>query len=207
MMAKSKRSAMAALVGAVERPHEPVTIDDVDVAILRVLAADSRLSQRAIAREVSMSAPAVADRIQRLERLGVVTRYTIDVDWSRLGYEVVVYMPITLESGADLEPTLTALKEIPELEELTVIAGSYDFQARFRLRDHAHLRELLLDRIWQIPSILRIETMLSLGELVTDDFTTRMFEGGIPRRRRPDEADEPSGSEPGVGEPGSSEDE
>lgn len=176
----AKRSPMAALVGAVERPHEPVTLDETDIAILRALAADSRLSQRALAREVSMSAPAVAERIARLEREGVVRHYGVDIDWDRLGFDVVVYMPVTLEAGKDLEPTLQAFRTIPELEELTVVTGQYDLIARFRLSNQAHLRELLLDRIWQIPNVRRIETMLGLGNLVTNDFATRILDAQRP---------------------------
>ena len=171
----ARRSPMAALVGAIERPHEPVEIDDIDLAILRKLSDDARQSQRKLAADIDMSAPAVAERIARLERAGVIKRYSVELDWDRLGYEVVVYMPITVESGRDLRPTLEAFKEIPELEELTVIAGTYDLLARFRLADHGHLRELLLDRVWQIPNILRIETLLSLGELITSDFAVRML--------------------------------
>lgn len=180
-----RRSPMSALVGAVERPHEPVRIDEVDLAILRALATDSRRSLRKLATEISMSAPTVAERVARLERAGVIRGYTVQLDWDRLGYEVVVYMPITLDPGKDLGPTLKAFREIPELEELTVIAGSYDLLARFRLSDHGHLRELLLDRIWQIPHVLRVETMLSLGDLVTSDYVIRML-GAAPASSSPD---------------------
>jgi len=166
---------MAALVGAVERPHEAIDLDEKDIALLRELSRDSRQSQRSLARAVNMSAPAVAERLARFERTGVVKRYAVQIDWDRLGYDVVVYMPITVESGHDLEPTLEAFRTIPELEELTVVTGQYDLLARFRLSDQRHLRELLQDRVWQIPNILRVETILGLGNLVTEDFAERMF--------------------------------
>ncbi|MFT4122767.1 MAG: Lrp/AsnC family transcriptional regulator [Microbacteriaceae bacterium] len=170
-----RRSPMSALVGAVERPHEHVRIDGTDIAILEALAEDSRISVRRLAARVDMSAPAVAERVARLERSGVIHGYTVRLDWDRLGHEVVVYMPVTLDSGKDLEPTLRAFREIPELEELTVIAGSYDLLARFRLRDQAQLRQLLLDRVWQIPHVLRIETLLSLGDLVSGTRTSGLL--------------------------------
>lgn len=171
----ARRSSMAALVGAVERPHDRVELDAHDLALLRELARDSRLSQRALARAIGMSAPAVADRLARFEREGVIKRYSVQVDWDRLGFDVVVYMPITVESGHDLEPTLEAFRGIPELEELTVVTGQYDLLAKFRLSDQRHLRELLLDRVWQIPHISRVETVLSLGTLTTDDFVERLI--------------------------------
>lgn len=45
------------------------------------------------------------------------------------------------------------------------MTGGYDLMARFRLRDHAHLQELLLDRLYPIPGLRRFETFLSLGEI------------------------------------------
>ncbi|MGA1836311.1 Lrp/AsnC family transcriptional regulator [Herbiconiux sp. 11R-BC] len=175
----AKKSHTAILAGAIERPQEHVQLDDVDLALLRELSRDSRQSQRALGRQINMSAPAVAERIARFERNGVLRKYSIDIDWDRLGYDVVVFMPITLESGGDIEPTLAAFREIPELEELTVVAGRYDLLARFRLSDQRHLRELLLDRVWQIPNVARIETMLGLGNLITDDYSERMLRGAV----------------------------
>jgi Lrp/AsnC family transcriptional regulator, leucine-responsive regulatory protein len=175
----ARRSPMSALTGAVERPQDRVPLDDVDLRLLRELSRDSRQSQRALARAIGMSAPAVAERIARFERSGVIRSYSVDIDWDRLGYDVVVYMPITLESGNDLEPTLAAFRLIPELEELTVVAGQYDLLARFRLSDHRRLRELLLDRVWQIPNVLRFETVLALGSLTTPQFAERMLGAAI----------------------------
>ena len=179
----AKRSHTAVLAGAIERPQDRAKIDEVDMALLQELARDSRQSQRALARQINMSAPAVAERIARLERSGVIRQYSIDIDWDRLGLDVVVFMPITLESGGDIEPTLAAFREIPELEELTVVAGRYDLLARFRLSDQRHLRELLLDRVWQIPNVARIETMLGLGNLITEDYAARML---APQEEEPD---------------------
>ena len=173
-MAK-KRSNTAALSGLVERPAEHVVIDDVDRAIL---AADARLSQRSLARNVQMSAPAVAERVARLERLGVIAGYSADIDWDRLGLSVLVYVLIVLDTGQDIAPTTTALHELDELEDLTVLAGRYDMIARFRLRDHAHVRELLLDRLWQLPNVARMETMFGLGRIPLTRLADRLLGDG-----------------------------
>jgi len=176
----AKRSHTAMLAGAIERPHDQVPLDEIDIALLRELERDSRQSQRALARHVNMSAPAVAERIARFERNGIIRKYSIAVDWERLGFDVVVYMPITLESGGDIEPTLEAFRAIPELEELTVVAGRYDLLARFRLSAQSQLRELLLDRVWQIPNVARIETLIGLGNMMMEDFSTRTLANAKP---------------------------
>src|SRR5882757_4410323 len=68
-------------------PRSPtVPLDDVDRQILVLLSQDSRRSQRALARELGMSAPAVGERIGRLERLGVIRGYGVRLDWSAAGF-------------------------------------------------------------------------------------------------------------------------
>ena len=74
-------------------------MDDFDLALLRALAADARQSQRALARQIEMSPPAVADRLARLERSGAIRGYRVDVDWAALGYPVVVYLAVTAAAG------------------------------------------------------------------------------------------------------------
>ena len=163
--AAGHRPSMAGLSKLVKRSTAPVKLDEVDRTLLEELRKDPRVSQRQLAREIGMSAPAVGERIARLERSGVIRGYTIDVDWGALGVPVLVYIPITIAPGADLETVLNDLRQVPELEELTVVTGGYDLIARFRVRDHSHLQETLLDRLYPIQGLQRFETFLSLGEI------------------------------------------
>jgi Lrp/AsnC family transcriptional regulator, leucine-responsive regulatory protein len=173
-------SPMSGLADAIERPRPPVPLDDVDRILLRMLAENSRVSQRKLALAVEMSPPAVADRLARLERLGVIRGYTVDVDWSAAGYPIVVYIPMIVSPGADVQVILSRLRQIPELDELIVVTGAYDLLARFRLRDHPHLRELLLDQLWQIAGLQRIETFLSLGQTREEPATARLLGRRLP---------------------------
>src|ERR1700683_3597147 len=75
----------------VAAPSTPaVEVDNLDLALLRALTENARQSQRALARAVQMSAPAVADRLARLERAGVIRGYRADIDWAALGHPVGV---------------------------------------------------------------------------------------------------------------------
>lgn len=167
---------MSGLAGFVERQGPPVPLDDIDRELVRRLAADPRASQRQLAREISMSGPAVGERIARLERAGVIRGYTVSVDWAALGFPVLAYIPISIAPGADLAQILTDLHDVPELEELVAVTGTYDLIARFRLRDHAHLQALLLEQLWQIDGLQRIETFLSLGEVRGASLLQRLLE-------------------------------
>jgi Lrp/AsnC family transcriptional regulator for asnA, asnC and gidA len=161
-----------------ERVREPVDLDAIDRQILHHLYEDSRISQRSLAAKVGMSAPAVAERIARLERTNVITRHTIDVDWAALGYPMLVVIPIKITSSANMVSVVAALREIPELTEVMVLAGSYDMMARIRVKDHIDLQRLLIERIWSIPGLDRVETMLSLGKIANTSALTRLFAPG-----------------------------
>ncbi|MEA9984532.1 MULTISPECIES: Lrp/AsnC family transcriptional regulator [Subtercola] len=170
-----KRNPFSSYVGArFEQPE--VDLDSRDIALLRELSRDSRQSQRALSRKVGMSPPAVAERLARFERTGVVKQYSVAIDWERLGLGVVAIVNLTLRPAQDRQAVVDALTAMVELEQLTVVTGRYDLTARFRIADQGHLRELILDRIPELPGILRTETLLGLGTVDTDDFACRIFD-------------------------------
>jgi Lrp/AsnC family transcriptional regulator, leucine-responsive regulatory protein len=162
-----------------------IAVDDLDLALLHALATDARQSQRALARQVEMSPPAVADRIARLERLGAIRGYRVDVDWAALGYPVVVYIAVTASPGMDLTEIIKALRALPETQDMSVVTGGLDLLVRLRVRDHAHLRELLLAEIFQINGVQRTETFLSLADVEPENFTAAMLERMSKRRAGP----------------------
>lgn len=180
-------------------PAEPVRLDDVDRRLLTLLAADARASQRKLARDLHMSPPAVGERIARLERLGAIRGYTVDVDWTALGY-FSVFVTVTAVQGADQAVILQALRRLPEVEAIVVITGSIDMLARLRVRSHAHLREVLLSEVWRIDGVQRTETFIALAEMPSkEDYVGELLalrdpddregdgaSGGVTGRRRPD---------------------
>jgi len=159
-----------------------IEVDDLDLALLRALASDARQSQRALARQIEMSPPAVADRLARLERSGAIRGYRVTIDWAALGYPVVVYLAVTAGPGMDLSEMIEAFRALPEAEDMSVVTGGLDLLVRLRVRDHAHLRQLLLTEIFQINGVQRTETFLSLADVEPDNFTAAMLEQMIELR-------------------------
>lgn len=159
-----------------------VEVDDLDLALLRALAADARQSQRALARQIEMSPPAVADRLARLERSGVIRGYRVDIDWAALGLPVVVYLAVTAGAGMDLSEIIREIRELPEAETMSVVTGSLDLLVRLRVRDHTHLRQLLLTKVFQITGVQRTETFVSLADVEPGNFTATLLEEMVQQR-------------------------
>ena len=148
-----------------DTPSAPVPLDQVDLRLLRLLSRDARLSQRSLARELNMSAPAIAERIARLERQHVITGYGVRIDWAALGYQTTVYLTITAVPGYQLGLIMEELAGIAEIDEVLLVTGAFDMLVRLRARDERHLRDLLLNRIWQIEGIQRTETSITIAQM------------------------------------------
>jgi Lrp/AsnC family transcriptional regulator, leucine-responsive regulatory protein len=142
-----------------------VPLDEVDRRILVLLSEDSRRSQRALARELGMSAPAVRERIGRLERLGVIRGYGVQLDWSAAGYPMTVYLSISAVQGYQQSEIVDQISRMPEVEWLDIVTGGIDMLARLRVRDHAHLRQVLVENIWKLEGVQRTETSLAIVEV------------------------------------------
>ena len=167
---------LARLTDVASPTVEKVEVDDLDLTLLRALADDARQSQRALARAVGMSPPAIADRLARLERVGAIRGYRVDLDWAALGYPVVVYLAVTAGPGMDLSEIIRAIRELPEAQDMSVVTGGLDLLVRLRVRDHTHLRELLLGAIFRIPGVQRTETFLSLADTEPDNFSVALLD-------------------------------
>jgi Lrp/AsnC family transcriptional regulator, leucine-responsive regulatory protein len=178
---------------------QPVPLDDTDLAILELLVTDARASQRRIAREVGMSPPAVAERIARLERSGLIRGYRAEIDRARLGFPLVVYVSVVaVNTLKQPYQVLDALRALPEVEDVAIVAGPMDLILRLRVRDQAHLRRVLFDRIWKLPGVNRTETFLSLSPaeaMALDLELIRILRGGGEPGDAGDERDQGGGAE------------
>jgi DNA-binding Lrp family transcriptional regulator len=99
-------------------------LDETDLNILRLLIEDGRRPYSEIADKVAVSPPTVSDRIERLKELGVIRRFTLDVDRSMLDEGVTVLIDLTLKPGANGE-VKKRLATLEAVEHVLVTADSH----------------------------------------------------------------------------------
>jgi Lrp/AsnC family leucine-responsive transcriptional regulator len=117
-------------------------LDETNVAILGELRDDARLSLAELGRRVGLSAPAVAERIARLEQAGVITAYRAEIDPRALGYPVAAVVRVRpLQRQLQRIPQLAA--ETPEVIECRRITGEDCYLLDLRLRSIDDLEEVL----------------------------------------------------------------
>jgi Lrp/AsnC family transcriptional regulator, leucine-responsive regulatory protein len=117
-------------------------LDETNRAILAELQLDARLSLAELGRRVGLSSPAVAERVQRLERDGVITGYHAEVDPRAVGYDLGVVIrvrpaPRQIPKVADLA------RDTPEVVECQRITGEDCFIMKAHVRSVEHLEEII----------------------------------------------------------------
>lgn len=120
-------------------------LDATDWRILAELQRDGRLSYNELARRVTLSSPAVAERVRRLEEAGVIAGYQARVDPARAGLPLTAFVQLRCSLGRCLLRTSTA-EDYPEVVEVHKLSGGFCTMLKTRVASMAHL-EGLLERI------------------------------------------------------------
>jgi Lrp/AsnC family transcriptional regulator, leucine-responsive regulatory protein len=124
--------------------YERELLDDVNRRILGELQADARLSMAELGRRVSLSPPAVAERVQRLEQAGVITGYRAEIDPKAIGFPIAVVVRVA-PASRQLHRIPEIARETPEVVECYRITGEDCFFLKLHLRSMDDL-EAILDR-------------------------------------------------------------
>lgn len=148
--------------GGGSRRRGPQQLDAVDLAILAALQANARVPYADLARAVALSAPSVADRVKRLEQLGVITGYHAAVAPAALGLGVVALVGIEQTDDGEQDAIAAALTDVPEVEDCWFVAGDQSFVLKVRVADVDDL-ERSLGRLRKIPGIARTRTTVVLS--------------------------------------------
>lgn len=117
-------------------------LDQTNRRLLAELHADPRISMSALGRRVGMSAPAVTERVQRMERAGIITGYRMEVSPAALGLPVTAFARIRPTAG-QLPRIAELAAQLPQVTECHRITGEDCFFLKAHVRDVGHLEELI----------------------------------------------------------------
>jgi Lrp/AsnC family leucine-responsive transcriptional regulator len=117
-------------------------LDDADRALLAALLEDGRLSLKALAERVGLSAPSTAERLRRLQDRHVIRAFSVDIDPAALGYSLQAMVRIRPLPGK-LKAVEKLIAAIPQIAECDKVTGEDCFIARLHLRSIGQLDEIL----------------------------------------------------------------
>jgi Lrp/AsnC family transcriptional regulator, leucine-responsive regulatory protein len=162
---KWRCSGLAAFVPCVGYGRDmpsPSDLDGTDHEIIDLLERDARRTLADIGKRVSLSAPAVKRRIDRLERLGIIIGYTIQVDHAKLGRPLEAFTELLFTGSTDVETITATAAEIPEVEAVFTTAGDRDALVWLRARDMPHLQHVI-DQLRRSGRVTGTKTLMVLA--------------------------------------------
>ena len=144
--------------------NEKIDLDRYDQAILRRLASDGRISITDLARSIGLSKSPTQARLRRLEKAGVITGYRALFDPIRLGLNHISFVEVRLSDTreAALSAFNAAVAKIPEIEQVHLIAGNFDYLMKIRTRDMMDYRRFLAEKISALPHVANTSTYVAM---------------------------------------------
>lgn len=125
------------------KAKENTVIDEVDRVILSQLEIDSRLSFKDLAAKVNLSANAVAERVRRLQERGIIRRFTIELNFERIGLPVHALVEIKLEPAVTAPQFQAHAALISGVRRALVTTGRYDLMLEVVAADQQDLQRII----------------------------------------------------------------
>jgi DNA-binding Lrp family transcriptional regulator len=138
-------------------------IDDNDLRIIEMLTKNARCSLREIAAVVNLSPSSIRNRMERLVDLGVIKRYTLELDQRKLGFEVQVVVLITSTPG-ESDNLYHKLAKYSEITNVLRTSGPASFLCMVQVRDIPQLAQFITGELEKLAGVERIETMFILPQ-------------------------------------------
>ena len=133
-------------------------MDDVDTAILRSLIKNSRISLSQMSKEIDVPDATISNRLKKLEN-EVIKRYTVILDWQKIGLDITTIIIIQTESELH-ESVKEALSKLDEVSEVYSVSGEYDILIKVWVPNIEELNKLMNTKIRSIDGVEDLTEMI-----------------------------------------------
>jgi Lrp/AsnC family leucine-responsive transcriptional regulator len=160
-------------------PYEPAALDRIAWKIIEELQQDARLSWAELGRRVGLTTPAVAERVHRLEKLGVIRGFHADISLERLGMPIQIFVRLSMAGPESLVRTFQQqVKTWEEVLECHRVTGSDSFIVKARVVSVEHL-ESFLDKMGHYGTTSTATVLSSpvLQRTITEKIVERFHRG------------------------------
>jgi DNA-binding Lrp family transcriptional regulator len=137
-------------------------LDDVDRRIVRILAADARIPNNALAERVGIAPSTCLGRVRALQEQGVIRGYHADIDPAALGQSLQAMIAVRLQSSArgQMRSFATDLIKLPGVLNIYFLAGADDFLVHIAASNTADLRDFVVENLGGNAAVASTETNL-----------------------------------------------
>lgn len=142
-------------------------LDKFDIAILRELQDNARLTNAELAQRVGLSAAPCWRRVRALEQAGFITGYRAEIDRRRIGLGVLAFVRLDADhnTGDATRALEEAIRKLPEVISCHYISGTGTFELQVVAQDLDSFSRFALGQLMNLPNVGDIHTSFSLGEV------------------------------------------
>jgi DNA-binding Lrp family transcriptional regulator len=140
----------------------PTGIDALDARLIQALADTPRAGVMELARQLKVARGTVQARLDKLQKRGVITGFSPDLDIRSLGYDVLAFVTLEIAQGR-LHDVIEHLANLPEVLEAHATTGPGDLHCRVVARTNAHLQQVI-NAMLEVVGIDRTTTQIALTE-------------------------------------------
>ncbi|MCD6157259.1 MAG: Lrp/AsnC family transcriptional regulator [Euryarchaeota archaeon] len=142
-------------------------VDRKDRKLLSILLLNSREKLVDLAAALDISVTAVNKRLRKLEKMGIIRRYSVNLDFTKLGFGIIALVRMAIEP-AKRNNVINELKKVRNILEFYEVSGDYDIVAKVIARDIDEYRDGVLTRLSKIDGIKKTSSMIVMGEHYCD---------------------------------------
>lgn len=139
-----------------------IVLDHIDLAILRLMQENAKISNVALAQALGLAPSAVLERVKKLEKKQVITGYTATINPVAVNLKLLAFISMKASHSIGCTDTANDLAKIKDVQEVHVIAGEDCYLVKVRTADSASLMALMRDSFSKIPNITSIRTTIVL---------------------------------------------
>jgi Lrp/AsnC family transcriptional regulator, leucine-responsive regulatory protein len=139
-------------------------LDRTDKIILAQLQRQGNLALAELADKAGLSPSSCHRRVKLLEKRGVITKYTADLDRKALGLanEFFVEVSLTAQTEEAFEKFEKAIQRVPEILECHLMSGQFDYLLRVIAKDAEDYERIHRTKLSRLPGLQRIQSSLAL---------------------------------------------
>lgn len=143
-------------------------LDQIDLAILKTLQENGRISNADLADRVGLSASSCSRRLDILEKSGVISGYYARVSHKALDYKMMVIVHISLSGqfAKTLAEFEAAVKRVPNVLVCYLMSGEYDYILRVACKDLEDYERIHRDWLSALPHVVKINSSFALREII-----------------------------------------
>ncbi|MBQ0029520.1 MAG: Lrp/AsnC ligand binding domain-containing protein [Paludibacteraceae bacterium] len=139
-------------------------LDHIDAKILKMISANARIPFLEVARVCRISGAAIHQRIQKLQKLGVIKGSEFIIDPSTIGYSTCAFMGIFLKDANMFKSVVKELEKIPEIVECHYTTGRFAMFIKIYAKDNQDFLRIIHEKLQPIEGISSTETIVSLSD-------------------------------------------